>query len=263
MKLLAALTLSLAVSTTFATDPVEVMVLGTFHLANPGLDRHNMKVDNVLVPEKQAELEDLADRLAKFRPTKIMVEARAEAPKFVSAKYSSLTSEALAQNPDERVQIAFRLAQKLRLQAIHGIDLDGNFPYGPVQEFAQAHGQEALLARLSDDVERNIAEAEAAQKNLPLRLQLARLNEPARLRAEHTQFYYAVLPLGDGKDEPGAALNTGWYERNAKIFARLTHVAQPGDRVLVVYGAGHLFWLRHFVENTPGYALVEANDYLR
>jgi hypothetical protein len=58
-------------------------------------------------------------------------------------------------------------------------------------------------------------------------------------------------------------LNAAWYHRNAKIFAKLTQIARPGDRVLVVFGSGHAFWLRHLAQNTPGFTLVEPNGYLR
>ena len=61
----------LAQSSTPASPPIQVMVLGTYHFDNPGQDLHNMKVDSVLMPAKQAELADVASRLAKFNPTKI------------------------------------------------------------------------------------------------------------------------------------------------------------------------------------------------
>ena len=57
--------------------------------------------------------------------------------------------------------------------------------------------------------------------------------------------------------------NAAWYQRNAKIFAKLTQIVQPGERALVVFGSGHAFWLRHFVQNTPGFQLIEPGDYLR
>ena len=38
---------------------------------------------------------------------------------------------------------------------------------------------------------------------------------------------------------------------------------RPGARVLVVYGAGHGYWLRHFARETPGYRLVDVRPYLR
>ena len=31
---------------------------------------------------------------------------------------------------------------------------------------------------------------------------------------------------------------------------------------MILYGAGHSYWLRQMVSTTPGYKLVEPNDYL-
>ena len=61
--------------------PVQVMILGTYHFGNPGLDLHNMKSESVLTPGRQKELDDIATRLAKFNPTKIAVEARSDRPR--------------------------------------------------------------------------------------------------------------------------------------------------------------------------------------
>ncbi len=106
-------------------------------------------------------------------------------------------------------------------------------------------------------------EMEKAQKTTPVRLMLAQVNDPARITHGHCEFYYAVLHLGDRMTQPGADLNGGWYLRNAKIFAKLTQIAEPGDKVVVIFGSGHAFWLRHFVKNTPGFSLVEPGDFLR
>jgi hypothetical protein len=89
--------------------PVQVMVLGTYHFANPGQDLHNMKVDNVLTPEKQAALADLAERLARFKPTKIAVEAVSDRADLTTMKFDGFTRDMLTKDPDERVQVAFRL----------------------------------------------------------------------------------------------------------------------------------------------------------
>ena len=74
--------------------------------------------------------------------------------------------------------------------------------------------------------------------------------------------YYGLLPIGAGDRQPGADLNAGWYLRNAKIFAKLAQVSAPGDRVLVVFGAGHGYWLRHFASTTEGFASVDPLPYL-
>lgn len=60
-----------------------------------------------------------------------------------------------------------------------------------------------------------------------------------------------------------AELIAYYYMRNAKIFSKLIDVTEPGDRVVVVYGAGHKHWLEHFIRNMPGFELVDPIPYLQ
>ncbi len=250
-----------------ATTPVQVLVLGTFHLSNPGQDLHNLQVDDVRTPEKQKELTDLAERLAKFKPTKIAVEALSDRPDFGYAKYESFTPEALTKNADERVQIGFRLAKNLGHQTVYGIDEQSDtidyFPFDKVDAYAKAHAESATLEKMHAYVQTMMKALEAQQKTTPISTILAETNAPAKVLSDHRAFYYALLRLGDAKTQPGADLNGGWYLRNAKIFAKLQQVAKPGDRIVVIFGAGHNYWLRHFVRETPGFQLVEAETYLK
>jgi hypothetical protein len=112
------------------------MVLGTYHFGNPGQDMHNMKVDSVLTPAKQSELADVASRLAKFNPTKIAVEALSDRPHLISDKFDGFTLEKLSKDPDERTQIAFRLAHQLGHKSVYGIDEQSDtidyFPFDKV-----------------------------------------------------------------------------------------------------------------------------------
>jgi hypothetical protein len=50
-------------------------MLGSYHMSNPGADMFNLKADDVLAPKRQAEIQALVDRLAKWAPTKIAIEA--------------------------------------------------------------------------------------------------------------------------------------------------------------------------------------------
>ena len=256
----------LAQSPTPAPARIQVMVLGTYHFDNPGQDLHNMKVDSVLTPAKQAELADVASRLAKFNPMKIAVEALSDRPDFVSNKFDGFTPDKLSKDPDERTQIAFRLAHQLNHKSVYGIDEQSKtidyFPFDKVEAYAKAHEQGAALGQMQEKVEEMMKQMETAQKTKPIRAMLADVNEPARALSDHQKFYYALLSLANEKEQPGAELNAAWYQRNAKIFAKLTQIAQPGDRVLVVFGSGHAFWLRHFVQNTTGFQLIEPRNYL-
>jgi len=256
-----------AASSPAATEPVQVLILGTYHFDNPQRDLHNMKAEDVRTPAKQADLADIATRLARFNPNKIAVEAVSDRGDLTTKKFDAFTPETLTKDADERVQIAFRLANKLGHKSVYGIDEQSDkidyFPYDKVQDYAKTHGNTATLDALNAEVATMINKMEAEQKTKSVREMLVWQNQPDRIEADHKNFYYALLPMGDSNTQPGADLNGYWYLRNAKIFAKLSQIAKPGDRILVTFGAGHCYWLRHLVRNTPGFTLVEANDYLR
>lgn len=247
--------------------PVDVMVLGTYHFDNPGLDLANVKADDVLKPQRQKELEALAAALTEFKPTKIMVERRAKTPDLIDPRYAEFALGDLQKNRDERVQVAYRLANRLGFKTVHAIDEQPDegepdyFPFGKVVAWSEAHGMKPRVDALLADAVAVTKRIEQWQANGSIGHVLLELNRPERTTGDQT-FYYEVLRLGDTEQQPGADLNAMWYLRNAKIFAKLATVAKPGDRVLVVYGAGHNYWLRHFAATAPGYRNVDPTPYL-
>lgn len=252
----------LASAATQAAEPVQVMVLGSYHFANPGQDVANVKADDVLLPARQAQLRDVAAGLAKFKPTRVAVEEDAdELPQRALPIYRAYLAGERRDQRNEMDQIAFRVAKSQGLAEVYGIDADGDFPFEAVQQYAKAHGQGEALQRMLDELNAQTREFEAAQARSTIGQLLRTMNDPARIRRDHA-FHMVALRFGQAADQPGAALAAGWYARNLGICARLSQVVRPGDRVLVVYGAGHNYLLRHCVEATPGWQLVEANDYL-
>ena len=249
-----------------AAPPIDVMVLGTYHFANPGRDIHNTKVDDALKPRRQRELEALAVALAEYRPTKIMVERVPPTADLKDPFYARLTPAEFATNRNERVQIGYRLARRLGHQTVYAIDEQPGpgepdyFPFDAVVQWAKANGAEPRLNALLADGAKLSRRTEQLQR-VSIPHALAEINRPAATRNDQ-RFYYELLALGDANKQPGADLNAMWYLRNAKIFAKLRLAATPGDRVLVVYGSGHNYWLRHFADTAPGFRNVDPVPYL-
>lgn len=246
---------------------VQVMVLGTYHFDNPGLDLANVKADDVLKPERQKELDALATALAEFRPTRIMVERLAKTSDLIDPRYAQFTPASLAAQRDERVQVAYRLAHSLGQKTVYAIDEQPGegepdyFPFGKLVAWAQPHGQQARIDALMATAKAATSRIEELQKSQTIAGVLADLNDPATTDKEQA-IYYELLSIGDTEQQPGADLNAMWYLRNAKIFVKLITIAEPGDRILVVYGSGHNYWLRHFARETPGFASVDPTPYL-
>lgn len=242
----------------------EVMILGTYHMANPGLDLHNLKADDVLAPKRQAELAAVAAGLAKFKPTLVAVEA--EAVKGVPTpvqQYSEYLAGTLPESRNETVQVGYRLAKTAGLTQVWGIDVGGDFPYEAVQAFAE-DGHPELKAKLEGmgaAIDRSLAELGTTLEKGSVGQGLRLINQPARIVRDNA-FYPEMLRFGVGERQPGAALLSAWQARNNAICARLVQIAGPGDRVVVLYGSGHAFLLRQCVAQMPGYTLVEPNDFL-
>jgi hypothetical protein len=249
------------------TAPVQVMIVGAYHMGNPGQDLNNAKVDSVLTPDKQKQLVDAVNALAKFKPNKIAVEMVAKNPDMTTHNFEKFTPDLLLKEPNEITQIAYRMAHQLGHKVVYAIDEQSEtidyFPYSKVEEFAKANNQTALLERGQAWGKKSTEAFEKKQKIKTVRQLLLEMNMPGRGMEEMREAYYPMIAVGNDKAQPGAELNAFWYQRNAKIFTKLNLVAKPGDKILVLFGAGHNYWLRHFVSQMPDYQLVEANRYLK
>ncbi|HEY6578133.1 MAG TPA: DUF5694 domain-containing protein [Rhizomicrobium sp.] len=240
-----------------AQHATQVVVVGTFHMSNPGKDLHDVKADDVLAPKRQAEIAAIVAGLARFRPTEVDVEWPAE---LVKDRYERFIKGALPPSRNEVVQLGFRLARASGA-AVHGVDVEGNFPYDAVAAYAKRHGESDLLAH----ADALIADEAHQQQNLLQTGSIGRVlrwtNEPERARKDNS-WYDTLLKVGSGAEQPGADLVATWHTRNIHICANIVQLARPGDRVVVIFGAGHEFLLRQCLGELPGYALGNANDFL-
>ncbi len=238
--------------------PVEVMILATFHMDNPGLDLHNMTVPDVLLPQYQEQIRRVTDALARFKPTQVHVEAR---PEWVPDAYACYLADKSPPSRNEIEQIGFRLAKAAGAKALHGIDAEIELPLAAVLDWAAAHDQGRLDA-LNATVEGWVKEEEEALRTRGIPFVYRRMNKPERIIKEHATAYRSMLYYGQGSEQPGAEYLAAWYRRNAIICANMVQLSKPGDRIVAIFGSGHAFLLRQGVSEMPGFKLVEANDFL-
>jgi hypothetical protein len=71
-----------------------------------------------------------------------------------------------------------------------------------------------------------------------------------------------TLEVGAGENYIGIEPVASIYKRNMRIFANLIDIAEPGDRILVVYGAGHTYFFHRFIEQHADMKLVDVQNYL-
>ena len=244
----------IAVSQSSETRPsaakTEVLVLGVFHMANPGRDINNMQVDDVLAPKRQREIAEVVAALKKFNPTKVAVEAAFNSdatPKryldYVAGKHE------LTRNETE--QLGFRLAKELGHKAIYGVDVDGEFPFPRVVDFAKARDRSKEFDALMAESSERVKATNAYLTSHSILETLLYVNSDQQ-SADDVAFYYRLAHFTEPWNWAGPDLIADWTRRNMRIFGNVIRLADaPNERIAVIYGAGHLGWLRQAFGGDP------------
>src|SRR3954466_9779393 len=135
----------------------EVLVLGTYHMANPGHDIFNMKADDVLAPKRQAEIAELIEVLKRFNPTKIAIESDAGTDR-IPKRFADYLAGKYELTANEIDQIGLRLAKELGHKTIYAVDADGDFPYQRLVNYAKGSGRSQELDAINAVFAANVKE---------------------------------------------------------------------------------------------------------
>lgn len=238
----------------------EILVLGTYHMANPGHDIANMQADDVLSPRRQQDIAQLIEVLKKFHPTRIAIEAGVGS-KRVAQEYADYLAGKYVLSRNENDQIGYRLAKELGHHAVYAVDEDGDFPYYRVLNYAKANGRAQQFAEMEASVAARVkGEGDFLQSHTVLET-LTYMNSDSSV-ARAVASYYDFVPYGEPYEYAGPDLVAAWFQRNIRIYRNIVALVEsPNDRILVIYGAGHLGWLRQDVANDSRVRLRKLNEF--
>lgn len=247
-------------------EKTKVLLLGTYHF-NKGKG-HLIDVDSggITTDKKQDEINEVVQKLMEFKPNKIAVEAKREKEKELNEIYSefcadnSVKSNGIISHRSEIVQIAFRLASKLNHNKVYPLDVPVGLPED-VFEYAEKNCPTVYEKFINRVNEYGLSENEFMQNHTVGEI-LRQLNNPIRIEVEHSDLYLYLTQVGAGDTYYGVNILTEWYRRNLYIFANLQDIAKPGDKILVLYGAGHCKILRSFIKDYSEFEFIDPLDYL-
>lgn len=246
-----------------------VLLLGTFHFV---ADSDYLKREHPwdpLSPEHQAEIEEVVERLAAFRPTKVCLERPAEREEELNRLYHAYREGARPLGPGEEEQLGFRLAARIGHDRVYAVDAQGLFEeedgrWPRVEERARAAGRQGFFdAPWAPRYKALHRHDELLKTRVSLREYLLYLNAPEHLALSHG-IYLDIARAPDRFDYTFVDYVAGWwYDRNVRIFHHLQHLTEsPADRLLVIIGAGHVPLLRHCVQTSLDHELVEVAEVL-
>ena len=270
----------------------EVLLLGVYHFNNPGMDTHNMSIDDYLSDHRQKEIEEVVSRLADFRPTKILVEFTSENQPKLDSLYGlyqngQVRLNEIPRSRNEVYQLGFRLAKQMNIAAPIAIDYPG-FWLGNYADFiADTLEYSKYLEQHKMQAMQVAKQSEVFKKNT-VRENLLTINSWEWIITNHDYYNNVAIDVRDEKgvmfnyqemeteidDQPyfmrsfdfnniGIELVAEWYKRNLFIYRNLLDQTEQGDRILVIYGGGHIRYLHQLLSDNPDVVLVKPQNYLK
>ena len=254
------------------TEPVvEIMLVGVFHFAQQDTTRFD-----ILEPRRQTEAEEVVQRLARFEPTKVMVEWL---PYFrqrsTDSTYALYREGAFDLPRNEVYQLGYRLADRAGLDRVWAVDHSGYWLGDSLRTVARRMGQTDLLdgsAPYTRPSPSGIVPRDSMFARASLGEMLKWMSSPAYQALMYDGYVNRLARVGivEGDDfdehenEIGAELLAEWVRRNIKIYrhilARTDYDAR--DRIVLFIGADHVQPLRQLFEANLNFRVVEAGDFL-
>lgn len=250
-----------------ADDCTPILIVGMYHMSNPGLDAYNLEADDVQSAKRQKEIAAVIDSLATFRPTKVMIEAPHWSTHW-SDRYAQWREGRHTIGRNEIEQIGFRLAAKMNHTRLWPVDypmwMSGITPAEQHTPKPKPAAAQATAPKPPAPLPPAIQARQDKMRSSTVAEYLAYLNAPEQYRQNHQWDVIENLRPGDGPAlYQNTDLATNWYKRNLRIFTNITEITEPADRLLLLIGAGHVKILRDLAADHPSYCLEDAAKYLK
>jgi hypothetical protein len=248
----------------------QMMLLGTFHFADAGLDGYKPRFHvDIQSPERQREVEEVARLIAAYRPTKVAVEWESRHQQRVDSMYRSYAAGERELGANEVYQLGFRIARMLGHERVWLVDAPARtyFPDWTDEHYRAKSAELRPQVRQRPDWDARYTQlyqwGDSMKTVVSLREFLAFQNSAERVRQGHGHYTVGHFHLHTDGDWFGPDVETRWYNRNLRIFANLQRITESDqERILFIVGSGHLPILRFLTEASPEYEMVEPNDYL-
>lgn len=200
----------------------------------------------------------------------MFVRNRISSDSIVNAEYSNYLKNTfdLSKERSETYQIGFKLAKELNHNSVFcsdakadwfGVELDWD-NYDDIA-YVRSKGQFYKYTRY--DHTKRYRESDSLKTVQTLTEHLNYLNDPNNTLKDH-QAYLTPIVEGAGDNYLGADNVARWYRRNLRIFSNIYDITDfdTEERLLVIYGAGHVYQLKQFLTDSPDFDYVEINKYL-
>lgn len=253
----------------------DLLILGSFHFANPQLDSYKPKhTVNIFSEKRQKELRELLDVIKKYAPTKIGVEWKASRQKKLDSLYNAYLAGDFKLRSNEVYQVAFRLGKELGHKKLYAVDapsrsFKSDLTKKEYKDKKNYYVQKAGPAMLKREMEINDTYFGLYEKGDKLKTEITLIdyfkimNNPDVVSHNHGHYLIGEFKMGESEkgDYFGADNSIWWYSRNLRIFQNILNINKAGeDKVFVLMGAGHLPILNFLAKSSVDFNLKSFEE---
>lgn len=251
-------------------QPTKVLLLGTFHFGYPNLDGHktdSSKFIDVKSPQRQKEIQELAMVIERFKPTRVYIEWSDQG--WVDSLYTEYRKGKYQLGRNEIFQLGFRVAKEMKLDKIYTADAwPFSFEYESKYKWIDSlWNDNSYIDSLRDKYwdkkyQQLYTTSDSVQTTLTMLENFLLMAEPATMQRMHG--HYLSSGFNTATNAGPDAMSIWWYNRNLRIFNKILGTKPAaGDRIMVLFGNGHMPLLRHCFYASPEFEIVELKSLLR
>lgn len=253
------------------TTKPSVLLLGTFHFQGEMVDNYQPQEKfevNMLLPERQDQIEDVLEDLERYKPTIVAIEAMPIKQTYYDSLYQEYLQGRVVNVVDERISLGFELAKRMGLEKVYCIDAK---PYNSLLskedslKFVEySSHSDPVVDYWSKAQDRYFNYDDSLIYNLPFKKYLLHANSDS-INAKEFGYFLVSTRKGTSKEPMGAdGWITKYYNRNLRIYSNLQRLdAKASDRILVIYGAMHMYILKHLFKASPEFELIPLTTVLK
>lgn len=260
-------------------NQVEILLVGFDHLSQ--MD-NGTPTSNIFSAKKQQEIKLIADKLAAFKPTMIMVEKEPDEQEmldslFMAYKNGNLELSDIENGASETYQVGFRLAKKLGLNGAKGID-----HYESTSQSLLSSGENIEIFKNGLQLLMKIArpmKAKVQQDSLSIYQYIKIMNRDKLIDLTHKLIFNMPAYVMNGEFSEnatntvdigeidnkyiGAEYITLFYNRNLKIYTNIlnTQLKYKAERIVLFMGQLHIGVLRDLLKDNSKFKIIKASEY--
>ena len=239
----------------------EIAFLGTFHFAG-STDAIALKVEDIETEKRQAEIKEMVDNLADYKPTKVLLEYPYGNKKLDSLYQQYLKGEHKL-SINESQQIGFRLAKKMGHNKVYAVDERMDIGFDELNKYLQENNEMHRMQELMEFL--NTEVLQKMQQNYDSKTMsefLVYMNQDEMDRSNRGLYLEYLNEIGTAENPVGVKMLSKWWERNFRIMRNIDEITDPNDRIFVLFGQGHTSLFKDFYKDRTDVKMVDITEYL-